>query len=91
MTLLAQITVTLAMIILLVLVEPFLTFIVSIVLGLAYASIYSAVSGLLKRLGEARFKANQDRFVAVSEAFGAAKGKSKRVRGSLCPTLCKTC
>ncbi|MEC8207146.1 MAG: ABC transporter ATP-binding protein, partial [Pseudomonadota bacterium] len=65
--------VTLAMLILLVIVEPLLTLIVSVVLGLAYAGIYSTVSGLLKRLGEERFKANQDRFVAVSEAFGAAK------------------
>ena len=42
-------------------------------LGLAYASIFVVMSDWLKRLGQARIQANQGRFTAVSDAFGAAK------------------
>jgi ABC-type multidrug transport system fused ATPase/permease subunit len=73
MILMAQSTVTLALLILLILVDPLLALSVGIVLGLAYGAIFAVMSGWLKRLGQARVKANQARFTAVSEAFGAAK------------------
>ena len=72
-TLMAQSMVTVALLILLIIVDPLLALSVGLVLGLAYTSIFAVVSGWLKRLGQARIKANQERFTAVSEAFGAAK------------------
>jgi ABC-type multidrug transport system fused ATPase/permease subunit len=73
MTLMAQTTVALALLILLIIVDPLLAFSVGVVLGLAYAGIFAVMSGWLKRLGQARIDANKERFTAVSEAFGAAK------------------
>lgn len=73
MLLIAQSTVAFALLILLIIVDPLLAFNVGIVLGLAYISIFVAVRGWLKRLGQARIKANRERFTVVSEAFGAAK------------------
>jgi ABC-type multidrug transport system fused ATPase/permease subunit len=73
MTLMAQSTVALALMILLLIVDPLLALSVGVVLGLAYAGIFAVMSGWLKRLGKARIKANQERFTSVSEAFGAAK------------------
>ncbi|MDC1036182.1 ABC transporter ATP-binding protein [Alphaproteobacteria bacterium] len=73
MTLMAQSTVALVLLILLLIVDPLLALSVGGLLGLAYAGIFAAMSGWLKSLGQARIKANQERFTAVSEAFGAAK------------------
>ena len=73
MTLIAQITVTLALLILLVIVDPLLALSIGVALGLAYTSVFAVMSGRLKNLGKERVKANQERFTAVSEAFGAAK------------------
>ena len=73
MTLMAQSMVALALLILLIIVDPLLALSVGLVLGLAYAGIFAVMSGWLKRLGEARIDANKKRFTAVSEAFGAAK------------------
>jgi len=73
MTLMAQSTVALALLILLIIVDPQLALSVGVVLGLAYAGIFAIMSGWLKRLGQARIDANKERFTAVSEAFGAAK------------------
>jgi len=73
MNLVAQSTVALALLILLITVDPMLALNVGVVLGLAYASISVVMSGSLKQLGQARIKANEERFTAVSEAFGAAK------------------
>ncbi len=73
MTLMAQSTVALALLILLIIVDTLLALSVGMVLGLAYAGIFAAMSGWLKRLGQARIDANKERFTAVSEAFGAAK------------------
>jgi ATP-binding cassette, subfamily B, bacterial PglK len=73
MTLMAQSTVALALLILLVIVDPLLALSAGVVLGLAYAGIFAVMSGWLKRLGQARIEANKERFTAVSEAFGAAK------------------
>jgi ABC-type bacteriocin/lantibiotic exporter with double-glycine peptidase domain len=73
MTLIAQSTVALALLILLIIVDPLLALSVGVVAGLAYAGIFAVMSGWLKRLGQARIDANNERFTAVSEAFGAAK------------------
>lgn len=73
MTLMAQSAVALALLILLIIIDPLLALSVGLLLGLAYAGIFAVMSGWLKRLGEARIVANQERYTAVSEAFGAAK------------------
>ena len=73
MTLMAQGTVVLALLILLLVVDPLLAFTVGSVLGLAYGAIFVVMRAKLKLLGEERIGANQERFTAVSEAFGAAK------------------
>jgi ATP-binding cassette, subfamily B, bacterial PglK len=73
MVLMSQSTVALALLILLVIVDPLLALSVGVVLGLAYACIFAVMSGWLKHLGQARIKANKERFTAVSEAFSAAK------------------
>ena len=59
MTLMAQTTVALALLILIIIVDPLLAFSVVMVLGLAYAGVYAVMSGWLKRLGQARIEANQ--------------------------------
>lgn len=73
MTLMAQSTVAVALLVLLIVVDPLLAFSVGTALGLAYAGIFAVMSGWLKRLGKARMQANQERFTAVSDAFGAVK------------------
>ena len=73
MTLMAQSTVALGLLILLLIVDPLLALSVGVVLGVAYAGIFTVMSGWLQRLGQARIVANKERFTAVSEAFGAAK------------------
>lgn len=73
MNLIAQGVVTLALLMLLIVVDPKLALIVGLVLGGAYGLIFKATGGLLVRIGKERIYANQERFIAVSEAFGAAK------------------
>jgi ABC-type bacteriocin/lantibiotic exporter with double-glycine peptidase domain len=73
MNLFAQSTVVLAMIIMLLVLDPFLALSVGVVLGLVYLGLFIGMNGWLGRLGEARIKANQERFAVLSEAFGAAK------------------
>lgn len=71
--LMAQCIVTLGLLILLIIVDPLLALSVGAGLGLAYAGIFAVMSDWLKRLGQERILANQERFTAVSEAIGAAK------------------
>ena len=73
MTLMAQSAVALALLILLIIVNPLLALTVGVVLGLIYTSIFLSISSWLKLLGQARIVANKERFTALSEAFGAAK------------------
>jgi ABC-type multidrug transport system fused ATPase/permease subunit len=73
MTLMSQVTVTIALLVLLVVVDPLLAISVGLVLGVAYGGILALVSGWLNRLGQARIQANQERYTVLSEAFGAAK------------------
>jgi ABC-type multidrug transport system fused ATPase/permease subunit len=73
MNLIAQGAVTIALLTLLVVMDPKLALIVGLTLAAAYGLIFKTTSGLLSRMGTERVKANQERFTAVSEAFGAAK------------------
>jgi ABC-type multidrug transport system fused ATPase/permease subunit len=73
MNLIAQGAVTIALLTLLIVMDPKLALIVGLTLAAAYGLIFKATSGLLARMGTERVKANQERFTAVSEAFGAAK------------------
>jgi ABC-type multidrug transport system fused ATPase/permease subunit len=73
MTLMAQSMVALALLILLIIVNPLLALSVGMVLGLAYAGIFAVMSASLKRMGQASVDANQERFTTVSEAFSAIK------------------
>lgn len=69
----AQAIVSFSLVILLIVVDPVLALSVGVVLGIAYAGILTGTSSWIKRLGQSRIKANQERFTAVSEAFGATK------------------
>ena len=73
MNLIAQGAVAVALLILLILVDPQLALIVGLTLATTYALIFTATRALLTRIGAERVKANQGRFTAVSEAFGASK------------------
>lgn len=65
--------VSLAMIILLLIVDVKLALIVGVTLCISYWLIYKFSKNFLSRIGKERLKANELRFTAVSEAFGAAK------------------
>lgn len=73
MTLIAQGAVATALLTLLILIDPKLALIVGLTLVAAYTLIFKATRGFLARIGKERVKANQGRFTAVSEAFGASK------------------
>ncbi|MEX0729667.1 MAG: ATP-binding cassette domain-containing protein [Aquisalimonadaceae bacterium] len=63
----------LAVIALLVAVDPLLALIVGGVLGGSYGLFYLAVRGVLGRLGRDRVSANRQRFKAAAEALGGIK------------------
>ena len=73
MNFIAHCFVAFAIFMLLILVDLKLTLIVTTILGSAYGLIYKLTRGVLKRTGKERMEANQWRFTAVSEAFGAIK------------------
>jgi ABC-type multidrug transport system fused ATPase/permease subunit len=73
MNLIAQGAVAIALLTLLIVMNPKLALIVGLTLASAYGLFFKTTSGLLARMGTKRVKANQERFTAVSEAFGAAK------------------
>jgi ATP-binding cassette, subfamily B, bacterial PglK len=69
----ANTVVLLAIIVLLIAVDPVLAAVVAGVLAGLYGLMYVAVQGLLGRIGWARLKANKERFEAASEALGGIK------------------
>ncbi len=71
--LVAKSTVTIAIIILLIVIDPKLALIVGLSLGGTYVLIYYSFNRYLKKIGKDNLKNNQLRFTAVSEAFGAVK------------------
>jgi len=73
MNLVAHATVTIALLALLLFIDPMLAITVGIVLIVAYSLIFKATSNILDRIGKERVKANQSRFSVISDAFGAAK------------------
>lgn len=58
---------------LLLMVEPGLTLLTASVLGAVYGGIYLIARTWLARIGTERVYANEERFAAVAEAFGGAK------------------
>ncbi|MFZ5589807.1 MAG: ABC transporter ATP-binding protein [Pseudomonadota bacterium] len=73
MTLIAQGAVAIALLTLLLVIDPKLAIIVGVALGIAYGLVFHLMSNFLSRIGSERVVANHIRFTAVSEAFGAAK------------------
>ena len=58
---------------LLVLVDPVLAFVVTLVLGGMYGGVYVLVRRRIVSLGRARYDANRGRYQAANEAFGGIK------------------
>lgn len=73
MNLIAQVTVALALLMLIVFTNPKLALIVGFTLSFAFGLIYKFTRSFLNRIGEERVKTNKLRFTAISEAFGAVK------------------
>ena len=73
LTLLANSAVVLSILILLIIVDPFIAFLISCTLGLAYLIIYKIFRSYLKKIGSERLKVNQLRFTSINEVFGAGK------------------
>jgi len=69
----AQGAVVSAILLLLVIVDPVLALGISLVFGLAYGLVFKATGKLLSRIGKERLEANEARYIALNEAFGAAK------------------
>jgi ATP-binding cassette, subfamily B, bacterial PglK len=65
--------VSIAILILLIIVDLKLTLIVGFTLSVVYFIIYYGFKDYLNEIGEKSLKNNQHRFKAISEAFGAAK------------------
>ena len=73
MDLIAKSAVTIAITILLILIDPKLACIVGLSLGTIYLVIFYSLNKYLKKIGEDSLKNNRLRFSAVIEAFGAVK------------------
>lgn len=73
MRLLAQGAVVVAILILLVVVDPMLALVVGGAMGGAYGAIYVVLRNTLQRLGHDRVAADEARFKVVSESFGGIK------------------
>lgn len=58
---------------LLILTDPKLALIIGLTFGLSYGIIFKFIRKYIKKIGEESLKKNEHRFVAISEAFGAAK------------------
>lgn len=71
--LIAKSIVAIALIFLLIIVDPILTLIISLSLILSYSLIFYFVRNYLNRIGKERLKNNNLRFLVVSETFGAIK------------------
>ena len=71
--LIAKSMILIALVTLLVFTDPKLALIISVTLGGSYWLIFSIVRIFLNRIGKERLKSNELRFLALSQAFGAAK------------------
>ena len=66
-------TIAVAIAVLLFVNNPKLTLIISLSIGSAYLFIFYFLKTYLSRIGKERLKKNELRYIAISEAFGAAK------------------
>jgi len=73
MILLTQSFVFMAIIFLLLFIEPNITLIIFASFSLIYLFIYKYFRSYLKSIGQDRFEANKDRFKAVNEGLGSSK------------------
>ena len=73
MNIIAQSAVSIALLLLLIIVEPFLALSIGLILGITYSLIFGVTKNLLSRIGKERLENNEARYVAVNESFGAAK------------------
>ena len=73
MRVIAQGTVVIAILLLLVAVDPLLAFLVGGIMGGVYSVVYLIFRQLVSRIGEDRLAGNEARFKVVSEAFGGIK------------------
>ncbi|MBU3578646.1 ABC transporter ATP-binding protein [Polynucleobacter sp. 73C-SIWE] len=73
MNLIAQSFVAFALLALVFFVNPKLSLIVFLTLGLSYGAVHFLTGEYIKDIGKSRFTENSNRFLAVMEAFGAIK------------------
>lgn len=73
MNVIAQGLLSLALLVLLVIMNPMIAFIVGAVLGITYAIIYYLMRNVLLRIGLDRVKASEAKYKAVNEAFAGIK------------------
>tara|TARA_B100000886_G_scaffold61187_1_gene37831 strand:- start:296 stop:2002 length:1707 start_codon:yes stop_codon:yes gene_type:complete len=73
LNLVVQSIMSLTILTLLIIVDPKLALIIGLILCLAYVIVYKSLLNIINLKSQERFKANQWRFTAVSEAFGAVK------------------
>ncbi len=73
MDLIGKSFVTVAILLLLILIDPMLAIIVGLTLIFSYGLIYQFTRSFLKRIGLDRFHANSARYNIIGEAFGAIK------------------
>ncbi len=71
--LVARIMIAIAILFLLIVVDPKLAFFVGLTIGAAYGIIYKFAKKYLQKIGSERLKSNELRYNTVMEAFGAAK------------------
>ena len=72
-TVIAQSVVVVALLILLLFVDPLLSLTVGVVLSIVYGLIIKFMSKFLLRIGKERLEVNKQRFKVVSEAFSSIK------------------
>ena len=73
MELIAKSMIAIAIILLLIIIDPKLALITGFSLGGAYVLVFYFVKTFLKKIGKESLKNNELRFLALNEAFGAAK------------------
>jgi ABC-type multidrug transport system fused ATPase/permease subunit len=73
MKLIAQASVAVFLIALLVAAQPIAAFTAALIIGGTYGLIYAAVRARLARMGRQRRQANKDKYKAAGEAFGGVK------------------
>ena len=71
--LITQSFVFIAIFLLLILINPYLTLSISLILSAIYGLIYKFSKNYLNVIGKKRFQANEQRFITVNEAFGSPK------------------